>query len=158
MEIIDKSTREFVRATDAIVTRDMDDMTNPSDASVNQGIDGPKRRQRPEELTYFLKQNTLAIMERMHNIAMDALYYRDETGQRQRSLVPAGVQLQASIAFLDRALGKPQVAIDLTSGDRPIMFDASFSASPLIQRSHVPMVEDIVDSLDVVDILDPTDS
>jgi hypothetical protein len=32
-------------------------------------------------------------------------------------------------------MGKPQVSVDLTSGDRPIMFDASFAHKPLVQAS-----------------------
>lgn len=135
MYAIDKASIAYLRAEDAIVQRDINDMEEPSDASVNQGVNATRRRSRPEEVQYFLKANTLSIIERLHNIATDTLYTRDEKGERQRIFVPAGVQLQAANGFLDRAMGKPQVNVDLTSGDRPIMFDAAFQARPLVQAS-----------------------
>jgi hypothetical protein len=130
MDAIDKGTREFIEATDAMVIKDNEAMENPStDAPVQH------RRKRPDEVIAFLKQNTLGTLERLHSIATDSLYMRDNEGKRQRVPVPVGVQLQASIAFLDRAMGKPQVSVDLTSGDRPIMFDASFAHKPLVQAT-----------------------
>ena len=140
MEAIDKSTKAFIEATDIEVQHTLDDMLDPPDASLSQGINAPTRqRKRPEEVQYFLKSNTLAVLERLHNIATDCLYTRDDQGNRVRQQVQPGVQLQAATAFLDRAMGKPQVNVDLTSGDRPIMFDAAFQARPLIQASIEPM-------------------
>lgn len=130
MDTIDKRSIEYLNATDAIFEQDNQELIDPS---VNAPISPPKRRQRPEELQYFLKSNTLSIIERLHNIANDTLYTRDEQGTRQRINVPVGVQLQAAMGFLDRAMGKPQVNIDLTSGDRPIVFDGAFAGIPLVQ-------------------------
>ena len=129
MDTIDKKSLEFIKAQDAVTEKVMDHMINPPD--------GPgalvKKRQRPSEIQFFLKNGTLPVLERLMNIATDSLYSRDENGQRHRIAVPPGVQLQASIAFLDRAMGKPTIAVDVTSGDRPIMFDSAFQAKPLIQ-------------------------
>lgn len=150
MEAIDKSTKAFIEATDIEVQQNLDDMLDPPDASLNQGINAPTRqRKRPEEVQYFLKANTLANLERINNIANDCLYTRDEKGNRIRQQVPVGVQLQAAISFLDRAMGKPQVNVDLTSGDRPIMFDAAFQARPLIQASIEPLEQHDDDDEDI---------
>ena len=136
MDAIDKSTKEFIEATDAMVTRDINDMIDPS-------INAPMRtnaRKRDSEVVAYLKQHTLGAIERLHHIATDSLYTRSDKGERIKVPVPVGVQLQASIAFLDRAMGKPQVSVDLTSGDRPIMFDASFAHKPLVQASNDPLL------------------
>lgn len=132
---IDKTTKAFIQATEAEIVATDTDMIDPS---VNAPIaPNVPRKRRPDEVQYFLKANTLAVLERLHNIATDSLYTRNDKGMRERTPVPAGVQLQASIAFLDRAMGKPQVNVDLTSGDRPIMFDAAFASRPLIQAEAV---------------------
>jgi hypothetical protein len=147
MDAIDKSTKAFIEATDAYIEKETKDMTDPS-------INAPVRtnsRKRDSEVVAFLKQGTLGVIERLHHIATDALYMRMDDGQRVKVPVPVGVQLQASIAFLDRAMGKPQVSVDLTSGDRPIMFDASFAHKPLVQASLDPMLLESNDSDDDLD-------
>jgi hypothetical protein len=145
MDAIDKSTKEFIEATDAMVIRELNDMTDPS---INAPINPGRKKPRPSEVVAYLKQNTLATIERLHHIATDSLYTRSDDGKRLRVPVPVGVQLQASIAFLDRAMGKPQVSVDLTSGDRPIMFDASFAHKPLVQASLDPTLLEAVDTED----------
>jgi hypothetical protein len=48
-------------------------------------------------------------------------------------------------------MGKAQVNIDLTSGDRPIVFDSSFNAPPLIAgHNSTETIEDI-ESIDSID-------
>ena len=141
MDIIDKTTKSYINATDAEVEDSIDAMIAPDNASIDQGRMITKRRKRPEEVQYFLKQNTLAALERIANIAQDQLYMRDEQGMRIRTPVPIGVQLQAAIHLLDRAMGKPQVNVDMTSGDRPIVFDTAYAAPPLIQGIVSPNVD-----------------
>lgn len=148
MDTIDKKTAAFVQAMDAEVIQTTEDMVEPSQRSIDSGVFHKPRRKNTDEITSFLKNNTLSVLERMHNIATDSLYTRDENGQRIRQSVPPGVQLQAGIAFLDRAMGKPQVNVDLTSANRPISFDAAFASPPLIvPNSSIETVEPI-DSID----------
>jgi hypothetical protein len=139
MDAIDKTTQAFIDATDAMVEQEITDMVDPS---INASIKPENKRKRDSEVVAYLKQRTLAAIERLDHIATDQLYTRDKDGKRQRVTVPVGVQLQACIAFLDRAMGKPQVNVDLTSGDRPIMFDASFAHKPLVQASLDPLLQE----------------
>jgi len=132
MDTIDKDSLAYLNATDAMAQRINDDLENPPDDSKGTPV-LERKRTKDSEVTAFLKRNSLASLERLHNIAMDQLYTRDDRGERHRVSVPVGVQLQAAVNFLDRAMGKPQVNVDLTIGDRPIVFDAAFNQAPLIQ-------------------------
>jgi len=141
MDTIDKNSIEFIRAQDAVTERNMEFMESPPD--------GPgalvKKRQRASEIQYFLKNGTLPVLERLMSMATDTLYTRTEQGTKVRVPVPPGVQLQASIAFLDRAMGKPTVAVDVTSGDRPIVFDPILQAKPLIQAVIDAPIQEALD-------------
>lgn len=137
MDTIDKQSMSYIKAQDALVQRINDDMIDPPDDSKGTPVLERPRRQRDSETVAFMKRNTLATLERLHNIAMDTLYTRDDEGQRHRVSVPVGVQLQAAVNFLDRAMGKPQVNIDLSVGERPVVFDSELQAPPLIQGSDV---------------------
>ena len=129
--IIDKTSKEYLDALDAESVAMEAELENPPDPAAPRAPSA--RRKRPEEVQYFLKANTLSILERLHNIATDNLYSRDENGTRYRQEVSPGVQLAAATSFLDRAMGKPQVNVDLTSGERPIIIDSALLAQPLIQ-------------------------
>jgi hypothetical protein len=148
MDTIDKDSMAYLRAVDARVEAIDEAMEYPSDASVGAAVSMPKPRRKSEEISFFLKSNTLSVLERLHNIATDSLYTRANSGERIRTSVPAGVQLQAAIAFLDRAMGKPQVSVDLQVSERPIMFDATFSAPPLIQGTVGPVDNGDSESVD----------
>ena len=150
MDTIDKKSSAFVQAMDAEVQRINGDMVEPSQRSIDLGVT-KVRRKNTDEITYFLKANTLSVLERLHNIATDSLYSRDENGKKIRISVPPGVQLQAGIAFLDRAMGKPQVNVDLTSGQRPISFDGAFASPPLIVPHSSIETAEAIESIDTED-------
>lgn len=131
MSIIDKTSAAYMEAVQAETEAMEQNLIDPPD--MPNGQVSTKPRKRSEEVQYFLKQNTLAVLERLHNMAMDSLYSRDESGERVRVSVQPGVQLAAATAFLDRAMGKPQVSVDLTSGDRPIIVSQEMMMPPLVQ-------------------------
>ena len=129
----------YLEAVDAEVEAREKELEDPPDLSQGTSVVPNKRRAKPSEVQFFLKSNTLSILIRLEAIATNNLYSRDENGQRYRQEVNPGVQLAAATSFLDRAMGKPQVSVDLTSGDRPIVIDAALLAQPLIQAEIGPV-------------------
>ena len=136
--IIDRSSREYIEAEEAESEAMQSEMIDPPDISAGKPVEIRASRKKSDEVQHFLKSNTLAVLERLYGISTDNLYSRDEFGQKYRVSVPPGVQLAAATNFLDRSMGKPQVNIDLTSDQRPIMIDAALSMAPLIQASIIP--------------------
>jgi hypothetical protein len=112
-----------------------------------------KRKQKPEEVRYFLEQNTLSMLERLHNIASDNLYSRMQNGERVKTPVPPGVQLAAITDFLDRSLGKPKTQVDITSGDRPIIIDPILMSEPLVQTPAIT-AQDAPGSISVAEVVE----
>jgi len=139
MSIIDKASDAYIQAVDAEVEAREQELIDPPDDSQGASVVPRKRRAKPDEVQFFLKSNTLGVLMRLEAIATNNLYSRDENGTRYRQEVNPGVQLAAATTFLDRAMGKPQVSVDLTSGDRPIIIDASLLVQPLIQADIVPV-------------------
>jgi len=156
MSIIDKMSEGYLRAIDAEVEAREQELEDPPDQSAGASIVPRKRKTKPDEVQFFLKSNTLGVLMRLEAIATNNLYSRDENGTRYRQEVNPGVQLAAATSFLDRAMGKPQVSVDLTSGDRPIVIDSALIAQPLIQAEIAPVGS--IESTGSTDDIDQVDS